>query len=700
MRLYSPTNPQNGKEFPMGEKKEALVIDKMKYYSIFNGTLLLILCIMAVFPVCQIFAEGQGLPASFVAKLRAEDNPGWKVVWDRKTGVVKRLCNAKSKPFTGKPQDAAKEFLSSYHGLFGLPPDLNNIQIRESSKTPLGERVIFRQYHNGIPVVGAEVTIHVSEKNCVFYAENRCIPLIETDTHPLIEKDAAVQTAENALSVDASMIEKVSAELVILPRGSEQNLAWRMVVSKKGLIDKTWLVYVDAKNGWVIYKKKLQISATGTGDVYRENPLTTPELATMTLNNLTSSSSLLGGTFGKPYNAECFEVVDDTSDLSGFSTASSASRDYRYTNNDIRLEEVMAYYHQTNMHDVLKSAFGFGNLDNQIPMFVNVQDSNMSFIGLDNAFYTRDGNFPSTGFLAFGCGNILNNLGLDADVITHEYGHAVLDHIQPELLENIEHNYGGAIHESVADIIASYFNGNGIIGEWGLTTKDGSQSFSRNMDNTRTYPDDVYEPFLGVSEVHYTGEILNGIYWDIRETAGADTAFGIFFSALYLLAGDATFFDMRDACLTADDNLNNGVNSAIVESAFADHGIEGNDPENTDATLKLKNLVFYKLDPYSGNLIQQKTFQRGDYIVVAIKANIAKLTPAYNIIPEGLFLSGKGSNTFDGFLLYQEALDGIQEYQMALITSNSAQGKIQIKIKVRLGGTGKVKTKTGTFKIK
>jgi len=655
---------------------------------------------MAVFSVGQIFAEGQGLPESFLAKLRAEDNPDWKVVWDKKTGVIKRLYNVKSKPFSGKPQDAAKGFLSSYHGLFGLPPNLNNVQMRESAKTPLGERVIFRQYHNGIPVMDAVITVHVSDKNSIFYVENRCIPRIETDTHPLIEKDVAVQTAEKALSVDASMIEKVSAELVILPRESVQYLAWRTVVSKKGLIDKTWLVYVDAKKGWVIYKKKLQISATGTGDVYRENPLTTPELTTMALNNLTNSSSLLEGNFGKPYNAECSEVVDDTSDLSGFSTASSASRDYLYTSNDTRLEEVMAYYHQTNMHGVLKSAFGFNNLDNQIPLFVNVQDANAPLSGLDNAFYTRDENFPSTGFLAFGCGNILNNLGLDADVISHEYGHAVLDHILPELLENIEHNYSGAIHESVADVMASYVNGNGIIGEWGLTTKFGSQNFSRNMDNTRTYPDDVYEPFLGVSEVHYTGEILNGIYWDIKEAVGADTAFGIFFPALYLLAGDATFFDVRDACLIADDNLNNGVNSEAIESAFTDHGIEGKDPENTDATLKLKRLVFYKLDPFTGILTRQKTFQRGDYIVVTVKANIAKLTPAYNILPEGLYLSGNGANTFSGFLMYQEALNGVQEYQVALITSFFAQGKIKIKLESRLGGTGKVKTKSGTFTIR
>ena len=49
------------------------------------------------------------------------------------------------------------------------------------------------------------------------------------------------------MGVDAARIEKASSELVILPSGADQHLAWRVIVSKKGLIDGTWLVYIDAK---------------------------------------------------------------------------------------------------------------------------------------------------------------------------------------------------------------------------------------------------------------------------------------------------------------------------------------------------------------------------------------------------------------------------------------------------------------------
>src|SRR3989338_10720248 len=227
------------------------MIDKIKNHIILSGIFLIV-----AFHVCLPLANGQGLPLSDLSKLRAEDNHDWKVAWDKQTAAAKRLFNAKSKAFPGKPHDAARGFLTSYHGLFGLPPDLNNLKLRESIKTPLGERVTFRQHHNQIPVMGAEIDVHVSGKNSVFCVENRCIPNIQIDTQPTVEKDDAVNAAERALGVIASRVEKASSELVILPVGAEQRLAWRVIVSKKGLVDRTWLggIVAKKKGGGVLKK--------------------------------------------------------------------------------------------------------------------------------------------------------------------------------------------------------------------------------------------------------------------------------------------------------------------------------------------------------------------------------------------------------------------------------------------------------------
>ncbi len=665
------------------------------------------LCVVGIFVAClslaggQSFAGGAGRESSeaALAKLRVEDNPDWKAIWDKSSGAVKRLFHAQSKVFPGKPQEAARAFLSSNHGLFGLSQELSNLQIKECAKTPLGERVVFRQYHNQIPIMGAEVTVSVSDKNRIFFVENSSIQNVKVDVRPDVEKDKAIAAARAALSVEPSGVEKASSELVILPSGSRQHLAWRVIISKKGLIDKAWLVYVDAKNGWVLLKKKLQSSASGSGKVYKENPITTPSLAGVTLKNLDGGSTVLAGDYGKPYNAECLESVDDGSSISSLSTVSSSDRNYSYSGGNNKLEEVMAYYHVNTVHDTLKSLFGFSNLDGQMPLVVNAQDPDYPSDGYDNAFYTRDDTYSDTGFLLFGCGNELNNLGLDADVINHEYGHAVLDHIQPDLYETYEHNYTGAIHESTGDVMASYFGSNEEIGEWGLSAKDGT-SYTRHMNNTRSYPGDVYEPSFGTSEEHYTGEILNGVYWNIQEALGADTAFRLYFSAIHLISGEADFFDMRDAWVTADGNLYGGKNTDVIEAAFANHGIEGDDPGNADASLKINKLVFYKYDPDTDRVTKQTTFQRGDEILVYGKAFISNLTPAYNLIATSMSVGGNGAKSFHGSLNYEEALEGTHEYMLADLTSNSARGKITVKIKARLGGTDKEVVKTGTFTIK
>jgi len=98
-----------------------------------------------------------------------------------------------------------------------------------------------------------------------------------------------------------------------------------------------------------------------------------------------------------------------------------------------------------------------------------------------------------------------------------------------------------------------------------------------------------------------------------------------------------------------------------------------------------------------------ETFQRGDDILVYVKANISNLTPAYNLIAKDTTLTTNGEDVtgeFDGYLNYEEALEGAHEYQVAYLASDTVTGKIKVKVKVRMGGTNTVKVKTGTFTIK
>ena len=679
---------------------EMVCMEKVKYPWVMS--IVWLLSLIGGISLCQPITNGQdsqenigmNLRKSVLSQLQKEDNPEWQVVWNENTKVAKRLFNAESKPFPGTPQDVARGFLSQYHGLFGFNPGLEDLRIIEDENTPLGWREKFQQYYQDIPVIDAEVTVHVSDKNGVFLVENRYIPNLKIDIKPAVENGSAIITARDALKIQESDVESVSSKLVILPNISEPQLAWRVIISKKENVEKTWLVYVDAKRkGWVLYKKLLQAYLNGKGKVYKENPVTTPSLSSARLKNLSTGTKLLKGKYAATYNAECANAGEQVT------TASSPTRNYSYKPNDDRLSEVMAYYHVNTEHDKLKSLFSFKKLDNQIPLLVNLQDPFDESKGFDNAFYTRSTQFEKTGLIVYGCGEIFKNFALDGNISQHEYGHAVLDHIQPQFFEAIESNYPGAIHEHTGDVMASYFGGNALIGEYAGVSKDGKVNITRNMDNTRKYPGDVYDPELNPprSEVHYTGEILNGVYWDIKGALGVDTAFKLFFSALNLLPNDPTFFDLRDAWVTADSQLYKGKNKNAIQMAFANHGITGKDPGNAKAKLALLDMTFFKYDPNTGKLTQQTTFKQGDYIVIFIKTKVSQLTPAYNIIPESISLTQ--ADKFNGQIFSNEALNGTYDIAFAIITTNSAIGTINVQIKERLGGTTSIKSITGSFKM-
>jgi Kef-type K+ transport system membrane component KefB len=252
------------------------VVTKFKVKNIFS-TFIISLGIILI--LCLSLADGQDLPESFLVKLKTEDNPNWKMTWNKETGTAKRLFGSRSKVFQGKPQDAAKEFLSLYHGLFSLNPDLHNLQIREIIKMPFGERIVFKQYYHEKPIIGTEISVFVSDKNYIFSVRrNRCIHNFKINTKPSIEKEDAVWRAERTLALNASVIEKTTSELVILPKGGKQTLVWKIIISQKDPIDKTWLVYVDAKKGEVLYKKRCQNYAKET--IYTESSVATHPLTT------------------------------------------------------------------------------------------------------------------------------------------------------------------------------------------------------------------------------------------------------------------------------------------------------------------------------------------------------------------------------------------------------------------------------------
>lgn len=594
--------------------------------------------------------------------------------------------------------EATARVIENYGSLFGIDRTAD-LRLRETEVSQIGTHYYYQQYYSGFPVVGADVAIHLNRSN-------QLIGVSSSFKSGLWAKLITVKSSENA-SVAALRFFRGKAisspgRLMILPAGDRGKLVWEIAVDSTELSAGSWVFYVDAENpNMVLRARKTYASFEGRGSIWLENPVVTPTRARQTFINMDGTKAL-SGKFAKAFNANFEHDVSTGSINTGeFTTASEADRGYDYTATDARLTEAMAYFHINRVHDRWRS-FGFNKLNARAPIFVNVAVHDGG-AGLDNAFYSRNGRFR-TGIYVFGAGERLENLGLDADVYYHEYGHGVLDKIKPGFFLALESNYPGAVHEAFGDISASAITDNPKLAEFGLRLKANKRFIGRNLANQNRFPQNVALPPSRKSEVHHTGLIAGGAWWDLRSMIGGHEAQRILFGSLALLPNETDFFDVRDAMLTADQNLNGGANRLAIADAFTRHGLGIPDP-GQPGELKMTALKTAAQND-AGNLILKTTFTKGDPIFVLANYRASSLTPGFNMIPVQGSLKGPGTSTITGFLFVDEVVNGTRTgrngaIQAILFTdSNTTPGTYTVSIHSRLGGTGRTSPgKSVKFKL-
>lgn len=242
--------------------------------------------------------------------------------------------------------------------------------------------------------------------------------------------------------------------------------------------------------------------------------------------------------------------------------AAASSAGFVFTRDQDQFEQVMAYYWITRAQRYLQS-LGFGSSRpavnrRQLPIRINQ-------FGGDNAFYS-----DTKQELTLGKGGVDD--GEDADVIVHEYGHAVQDAQVPGFGSSPE---AGAIGEGFSDYLAvavtqwtSPVGDPACIGDWDSTAyTPGPVHCLRRVDGTKTYPADL------VGEVHDDGEIWSAALWDIRSRLGAARADTVIVLAQF---GFNAGTSMRAAAAATIDTARATYGSSAgnaVQSAFAARGL-------------------------------------------------------------------------------------------------------------------------------
>ncbi|GAA4861824.1 M4 family metallopeptidase [Kitasatospora terrestris] len=249
--------------------------------------------------------------------------------------------------------------------------------------------------------------------------------------------------------------------------------------------------------------------------------------------------------------------------------AYSATGDYRYTRDDDRFEQVMAYFWVNEAQEYLQS-LGFGS---ELPGANNrVQNVRLNQWGSDNSFFT-----DKKDEIRFGKGGVDD--AEDAEVIVHEYGHAVHEAQVPGFGSSPE---AGAIGEAFGDYLAVEVSNaadarygwprltpDACVADWDSTGyTPGPVHCLRHLDTGKTYADVV-------GEVHADGEIWSQALYDIRKALGARTADRIIVNAQFSFAPDTTFGAAAlKTVATARQMYGDGA-AETVRHAFTDRRIPG-----------------------------------------------------------------------------------------------------------------------------
>jgi zinc metalloprotease ZmpB len=311
-------------------------------------------------------------------------------------------------------------------------------------------------------------------------------------------------------------------------------------------------------------------TSTGTGQVFLPNPVAElqdesltdqkdadsaiPQSAyhTVTLTNLDGSGYLHG---------DWANIRSETGD-----PAFSSDNTFIYTRHDDRFEQVMAYYWVTEAQKYIQS-LGFGSTLR--PVNMESQDIRINQIGIDNSF-----SWDKHDLLRFGKGGVDD--AEDAEVILHEYGHAIQDSqmTPPGFGTSVEagsigEGFGDYWAVTVSNVIAPTPDP-ACVADWdSVSYTAGPVHCLRRVDTDLHYPTDLN------GRVHHDGQIWSRALWDIRNALGHAEADKIILEAQFQFAPDTSMPAAAQATVAAAQSLYGSASAeaSAVLAAFQARGI-------------------------------------------------------------------------------------------------------------------------------
>ncbi len=412
--------------------------------------------------------------------------------------TLKLVFPAPSTLAMSKGSAGAEEFLRAHAAEFKLPADLSNLELVNSRESLLGTHYRYRQLLNGIPVEGADIIVSIRrDSGEVYQAYNNTYPAsaFSAKVLPALTKSSAEDAAWNHLRVHGKLLESLHSELVYLPEKGGFILAYKTYTPVEAPFG-YWEHRVDATTGQILSVRDTAVNESrksmtlpdfasytgpvwskaktvsdwesanvvqvqpadtgihplafsGSAKVFDGDPRTylanaslvdssaasafTAAYVTRTLQDIALSNGLyrLTGPWVSIANFETPNTVPTT----------SANGTWNFARGTNAFNDTMTYFHIDQSQRYLQSLGYSGATGIQYGPILTDTDG---LQGDDNSHY-----IPGSNRLAFGHGGVDDNE--DADVILHEYGHAITQSIVP--------SWGGGDTGAIGEGFGDYWGG-------------------------------------------------------------------------------------------------------------------------------------------------------------------------------------------------------------------------------------------------
>jgi zinc metalloprotease ZmpB len=328
------------------------------------------------------------------------------------------------------------------------------------------------------------------------------------------------------------------------------------------------LVMLFLISGTALAEKGGPGTSTGSGQVFLPNPV-----ADLQDQSLTDQKDSNYPALQPAYHIVTLTNLDGSGYLQGDwanirgetgARAFSETNTFIYTRDDDRFEQVMAYYWVTEAQKYIQS-LGFGS--QYRPINMESQDIRINQYGIDNSY-----SWDKHDVLRFGKGGVDD--AEDAEVILHEYGHAIQDsQMVPfgfggsEEAGAIGEGFGDYFAVTVSNVIAPTPDP-ACVADWDSISYTSTVPHClRRVDTNLHYPEDLN------GRVHHDGQIWSRALWDIRNALGHVKADTIILGAQFQFTPDTSMPAAAQATVDAAQSLYGTAEADAVLASFQARGI-------------------------------------------------------------------------------------------------------------------------------